>query len=265
MSVVRQLVQIAVVEAVRNRTLAGNDVFDSRMDTLDSLLKGERRPLLIFSIEEAEQEVGGQGESGLLGRAARLTAFVQAGVASGEAVRDGNNTIIRPAIGETDAAYEATLNILDRQWRQILHDFEDPWAVLFRELVTGVGVIKDTRASDPETGSKHAARFTQFHLNVIADPLPGDDIPECIAAGLDLLEADGDAGYAQIAGDWRALLSGGQDWPAWRQLQSSLFASRGKLAALGHGPLEIDDEVDFETAIFNVAGATSIEVIADDP
>ncbi len=264
MSIVRQLIQIAAVEAWRGRTLAGDDVFDSRVGALDKLLKGQVRPILIFSIEEAEQESGGQAEEGLLGRPARLTAMVQAGVASGREIRDGNNIVIRAAIGETDAAFEATLNILDRQWRQALHGYNNAWAVLFRELVINIGETKDTRGADPETGSKHACRFTQFHLDVIPDPLPGDDLPSCIATGLDLLEADGDAVYAQIASDWRALLAEGEDWPDWRKLQSALFASRSKLAALGAGPLTIDDEVDFEHAVLDVEGVGEVEVF-DDP
>ena len=265
MSIVRQLIQIAMVEATRHLTLAGNDVFDSRMDTLDKLLHGQPRPILIFSVEESEQKAGGQQEEGLLGRPAVLTAMVQAAVASGQAIRNGNDVIVRAAIGETDSAFEATLNILDRQWRQALHHHDNPWAVVFRSLVNGVGEIKDTRASDPETGSKHAARFTQFHLDVIADPLPGDELPDCIAAGLDLLEADGEPGYVQIAAEWRALLADGESWPDWRKLQSALFASRDKLAALGAGPLTIDEEVDFDLVVMDVANAGTVEVVADDP
>lgn len=265
MSVVRQLIQIAVVEAWRGRTFAADDVFDSRMDTLKNLTKGQVRPVLIFSVEEADQKAGSPGESGFLGRSAQLTGFVQALVATGQAIKDKNNLIIRPGIGETDSAYEATLNILDYQWRRVLHDHDNPWSRLFRDLVCDVGDIKDTRAADPETGGKHAARFTQFHLDVLPDPQPGDPLPTAIETGLALLEADGDTGYAQVAADWRALLETGADWPEWRKLQSALFASRSKLAALGLGPLAVDEEVDFDRAQLQVTGVASVEVVGDDP
>lgn len=262
--IVRQLVQISVVEAWRDRTFAGDDVFDSRMDSLQNLTKGERRHVLIFSIEEAEQDAGSPGESGFLGRDCRMTGFVQAGVATGEAIKAKSGSIIVPKFGETDGACEASLNLLDWQWRRALQDHENPWALLFRDLVAEIGEIKDVRATDTTTGGKHAARFTQFHMETIPDPQPGDALPDVIERGLVLLEEDGDDGYAKVAAMWRQALVFGGDWPEWRQLQSALFASRGKLAALGYGPLSIDEEVDFDGAQLDVSGVGPV-VVTDDP
>jgi hypothetical protein len=236
MSIVRQLIQIAMVEAVSGKTIAGRKVFDSRMDTLD-LIKGAKQPFLIFSVEESSAQ-GDSFAKGLIGRTAKLTVLVQAAVASGCEVRsdDDDRIVIMPAIGETDSAYEASLNILDRQWRHVLHGFESAWGNVFCGLVTSIGVIKDVRSSDPETGVKSAARFTQFDLDVMPDPAPGDDIPAVIEAGLALLEGDGDVGYRALAAQWRQILALDADWPDWRAVQSSLFATDGDMAALAYGP-----------------------------
>ena len=247
--IVRQLVQLALVNAPRGRTIAGDDFFDSRMDPLAQLAKGTRRPFVIVSVEESDAD-GKEGpeDVGLLGRCSKLTILLQMAVASGQEIKDAGGTRIIAAIGETDAAFEATLNILDRQWRQVMSDFDNPWATIFRSLVVRIGKIIDQRSSDPETGTKHAARFIQIHVEVMPDPLPGEPIPGPIEAGLAALEADGDASYAEIARVWRALLTENQDWPEWRTLQAGLFATREDMAAIGIGPLGIDELSDFTGA-----------------
>ncbi len=252
MSIVRQLLQISWVEAVSERTIAGSKVFDSRMDTLD-LMNGAKQPFLIFSIEESSAEKSDHAK-GLLGRRPKLTALVQAAVASGCEVKSEDGTIIMPAIGETDSAYEATLNILDRQWRHVLHSFDCPWAAVFRGLIIDIETIKDVRSSDPETGVKSAARFTQLNLDVMPDPAPGDPLPGIIEQGLTLMETDGDPGYASIAYQWRQILAADADWPDWRQVQSALFATRNDMTALGLGPIGSDYLFEFTQALIQVGG-----------
>lgn len=264
MSVVRQLMQICMVEAFRSRTIAGTYVYDSKIDTLDGFLKGQVRPIIIVSIEEAEQDEDGQATVGLLGRPSRFTVMVQTAVASGQEIRDDDGLVVRGAIGESDASFEATLNVLDRQWRQVLTASDNEWASIFRDLVHSIGVIKDTRATDPETGTKHAARFVQFKAEALPDPLPGDDVPSPIAAGLAAMEADGDDGYRKIAETWRALLTVGGDWPEWKVLQAALFTSKAGLVALGHGPLYPETDVPFTSAKINISGFKEV-VTSDDP
>lgn len=264
MGVVRQLVQIAMVEAVRGKTIAKDDVFDSRIDSLQDLLTNSRRPLLIFSIEESQQDGEGSLDNGFLGRPGKLQVLVQAAVASVQEVRDGNDVVIVPSIGESDASFEATLNMLDRQWKTVLSGYADPWVNVFRGLVTRVGKISDARAVDPETARKHASRYTQFELEVIDEPLPGDPVPPTIEQGLALLEADGAEGYAKAAAIYRKMLSEGDEWPDWRRVQAALFTSRGAMAGLGLGPLVIDDLVDFDEARLSVSGVSNV-VMTDDP
>lgn len=261
MSVVRQLLQIAMVEACRGRTIALDAVFDSRMDTLDGLLDGDRRPVLIFSIEESESRRLDQTD-GLLGRPPRFTVMVQAAVATGQMIEDENGAVVLQAIGETDSALESRLNILDWQWRAAISKTGNAWADLFRNLMTGIGQIKDQRATDPETGTKHAARFTQFDLDAMPDPLPGDPLPEVIDDGLALLETD--PAYAGLAATWRSLLAQDADLDALAKLQAALFSTDGSMAALGHAELVTpapDSEGLFETMEIDVAGVGPVNPI----
>lgn len=261
MSIVRQLLRTAAVEAWRGRTAALGNVFDSKIDTISGLLTGVPAPVLIFSIEEEEGRAAGQ-TNGFLGRDAVLTGMVQAAVASGKEVRDGEGTVIVPVLGETDAAFEALLDIVSYQWRLVLHDDENEWSRLFRDLIIKIGTIKDVRATDPETGTKHASRFWQFEIEVLAEPVPGDELQEVIERGLSLLEADGE--YTALATSWRQMLAQGAGLPDWKALQSSLFASRADMAAIGQGPGGIDEMVDFTRAVIAVSGVEA-QVISDDP
>lgn len=262
MSIVRQLVQIAVVEALRGRTIALENVFDSTMDTVPGLLKGGAKPVLVFSIEESVETVD-DATDGLLGRGGLLTGMMQSAVASGKQITDGEGTVIVPVLGETDSAYEALLNIVDRQWRAVLHDHENPWSMVFRDLVVSIGPIRTVRATDPETGTKHACRFAQFEIETMPEPLPGDPIADAISAGLALMENDGDAAYAALADTWQELLISGSDWQDWEKLQSALFASNSELLAVGLGPIEgdVDRETpEFEEGVIDAEGAQPVDV-----
>lgn len=268
MSIVRQLIQIGLVEACRHQTIALGDVFDSRMDTLDGLMHGQRRPILVFSIEESESRREDQTD-GLCGRSSRFTVMVQASVASGQEIRDENGTVVLPAIGETDAAFEAQLNILDWQWRAALTRPGNAWAEMFRSLMTGIGQSKDQRATDPETGTKHAARFTQFDLDVMPDPIPGDPIPEVIEDSLVLLETD--AEYAVIASMWRQILAENASMNELQRLRAALFSTPAGLLALGADELAgstdgaSGDGLLSEVTIF-IPGVGAIDpVTSDDP
>ncbi|MCC0033761.1 MAG: hypothetical protein H6887_09480 [Hoeflea sp.] len=241
MSIVRQLVQIAVVEALRGHTIALENVFDSTMDTVPGLLKGGAQPVLVFSIEESVETVD-DATDGFLGRGGVLTGMMQSAVASGKQITDGEGTVIVPVLGETDSAYEALLNIVDRQWRTVLHDHENPWSMVFRDLVVSIGAIRTVRATDPETGTKHACRFAQFEIETMPEPLPGDPIADAVSAGLALMASDGDAAYAALADTWHELLTSGSDLQDWQRLQSALLASNGELLAVGLGPIEEDED-----------------------
>jgi hypothetical protein len=267
MSLVRQLIQIALVEACRGRTIALDAVFDSRMDTLDGLLDGDRRPVLIFSIEESESRRVDQTD-GLLGRPARFTVMVQAAVATGQTIEDEHGAVVLQAIGETDSALEARLNILDWQWRAALTAPGNAWAELFRNLMTEIGQIKDQRATDPETGTKHAARFTQFDLDAMPDPVPGDALPEFIDQGLMLLEAD--PAYAVLAETWRVLLAEGANVGDLQALKARLFSSDGSMAALGYAELAnpeagAGEGVLVEVSIEAAGVGPVVPVTSDDP
>lgn len=231
MGIVRQLIQIAVVEAVRGVTLAGDSVYDSRIDALPDILQDGKRPFLVFSVEMARQS---EKDEGLLGRTNVMTLMVHAAVATAQEITGDDGSVVLANIGETDAALEAVLNIMDRQWRAALCDGRSAWADLFMELSHGIELVQDFRGADPDTGRKHASRLTEVSLHVMPEPEFGSGINPTIEKGLDLLEADGDTAYAEVARVWREILTDESAVSDFEELQGRLFLARDALLALGH-------------------------------
>lgn len=261
--VVRQLLAISAVEAARGETIAGPNVHDCKIESLNGDLKDSRLPVLIFSIEAAEQRPQGNGH-GFFGRPSTCKLQVQATIfeltkVGGDA--GGKPETLELVIGETDAALEATLNILDRQWRVALTHPRNAWGDVFRGLVLRVGKVQDMRAADPELPRRHAMRLSEVEIDTIAEPGLGEEIPPAIEAGLALLEADPD--YLELAGELRALLAVGSDLDDWEKTQASLFASRAQVSALGYGPLDPGGLTDFTEATIDMTGLSGVVTVTE--
>ncbi len=261
MSVVRQLLQIAAVQAMRGRTLAQSAIFDSRIGPLPEILKGEEKPILVVSIEESTQPKDAGNDAGFFGRSIRFTMLVQAAVASAVSVEIDGEETITVGIGETDAGYEATLNVLERQWRMALSNPGEPWAELFRDLVLDVGEIRDARGVNPKSGHRHASRFTEVVLTTVPEPAPGEAMPGAVERGIAMLEGVPD--YAQLGALLRSLLTAGSDATDWQRLRYQLFGSGQTLLAVGIAPL-VDEEDTLSTAKIEGVGLPYVTVGDDD-
>ena len=262
MSVVRQLLQISAVQALRGRTLAKENVHDSTISALPDVMKRTRLPILIVSIEEADHQANGN-DRGFFGRTAELKMQVQSAIfelTKTKSEDGGADDVLEYTLGETDAAMEAMLNIIDREWRSALTDPRNIRADVFRGLVTRIGRVQDMRAVDPELSRRHALRLTQVELSVIGEPVPGDPVSPAIEAGLAMLE--GMADYAETAQRWRALLSAFDGLEDWEKRQAALFASRSEMDALGLAPLDVV-LTDFESGDIDMAGLSSIVTVSD--
>jgi hypothetical protein len=263
MSIVRQLLQISAVEALRGRTLAKGNVHDSAIDSIDGALENGRLPIIIVSIEEADQR-GSGNERGFFDRTSEYKMQVQVAIfeLTTVAVEGGGEDELAFSLGETDAALEGMLNILDREWRAALTDPRNAWGDVLRGLVLRIGRVQDMRAADPELPRRHAMRLAQVEMVAIGEPAPGEDVPPAIEAGLTLLEADAD--YVEMATKWRELLTAGAALEDWEKRQASSFASRAEVNALGYGPLDDEALTDFDQATLEVAGlAGSVVVTAE--
>jgi hypothetical protein len=264
MSIVRQLTQICMVRAFRGQTLAGNAVLDSNITGLSAFDYKDEQPVIACSIEEVELD--DKYGRGLFGRAAETKIYIQTAVATKGSyivvTGEGTERVEEfKEIGSTDAAREATLNILDRQWKQALTDPANVWGDRFRQLVPHVGRVKDLRITDPEGGRKYAARVYEISGTMIAEPDFGADLPEDIDAIMTAVGAIPD--YADLIAIWRDLFSkAASDDPIARS-QASAALSSTAFAALGLHRLDPEGD-DFTTGVFANDGRDDIEVVAED-
>lgn len=253
MSLVRQLIQISMVEALRDRTLAGENVLDSNIAAIGTLDFVGDQPVIACSVEESDQnEKFGRG---FFGRPAEVKLYVQTAVAvkgsylvvTGEGEQREEELV---EIGSTDAAREASLNILDRQWKSALIDPANSWGDRFLQLVPQIGRIMDTRITDPEGGRKYAARVYEISGTAIADPEFGQALPADLDAILTAVEAIAD--YAHLGVMWRDLFAKAAIDDETVALQASAELSAPAFGALGLNVIEPGGDA-FSGAVIAVA------------
>lgn len=253
MGIVRELVQIAVTEALRGRTIAEGRVHDSLIRALPQIMNKGSHPVIAVSIEDCTSSVS----DGLFRTDTAMTLMLQLAIASSVTIpvttgEGEERQTVALEIGDTDAALEAYLNLLDRQWRIALADPENAWSELFRRLVPTVGKIDDIRLTDPETGRKHAARIVEITIMPIAEPYPGQADTDVVRAGLEQIATIAD--YADLAAILTASLEAGQDLFAWQVVQGRLMSLAALPAQIGVGTPDDGEEVVFTETTLDIAG-----------
>lgn len=251
MGVVRQLIQVAVTEALRGRTIAGNIVHDSLIKALPQIMNGEVHPVVAVSIEDCISQDG----DGLFRTDASMTLMLQLAIAKSVTVSvvEGEEAL---EIGDTDAALEASLNLLDRQWRIALSDPLNAWAELFRQLVPHVGKVSDIRLTDPETGRKHAARIVEITIAPIAEPFPGQGDMDVVRQGLAQMATIAD--YADLAAILSASLDAGAALFDWQIVQGRLLSLSAMPAMIGVGTPDDGEEVLLTETTLDIAGEIEV-------
>lgn len=251
MGVVRQLIQVAVTEALRGRTIAGEVVHDSLIKALPQIMNGEVHPVVAVSIEDCISQDG----DGLFRTDASMTLMLQLAIAKSVTVSivEGEEAL---EIGDTDAALEASLNLLDRQWRIALSDPLNAWAELFRQLVPHVGKVSDIRLTDPETGRKHAARIVEITIAPIAEPFPGQGDMDVVRQGLAQMATIAD--YADLAAILSASLDAGAALFDWQIVQGRLLSLSAMPALIGVGTPDDGEEVLLTETTLDIAGEIEV-------
>lgn len=243
MGIVQQLIQISGVQALRGRTIAGDNVRDSLIASLPYVETDKPQPLVAVSVEDS---VSHDSSCGLFRTDVEATMLLQLAIARSVTVEIGENEAAQTlVVGDTDAAYEMSLNLLHRQ---VLIAFSDPanaWAEILRKLVT-IGTIKTVRLADAETGHKHAARLIEMSIMPIAEPSPGQTDNPVVGEALALLA--GVADYADIAAILTDSLHAGADLYDWQKVQASLFATSTVPAMIGVGTPDDGEEVPIDAS-----------------
>lgn len=181
MSLNRIAARIAAVQALRGRTLVGDNVLDSQIGALDvaadgSLRTEEDRPFISVYTDAAKID----------GDEAALRAFVvngetefvfEAGVTAAHVETDGTGvSTIYPGIPGTDAAFEVHLDLTMRQIGDALSDPENEWAEIFRKFISHFVKVERARTSGAENGVRLAAQQLRVTAVLRPDPVRGVEL-----------------------------------------------------------------------------------------
>lgn len=257
----RIALRIAVQEALRGRTLAGENVLDSQIAALDldadgSLRTDQDRPFL--SVYTDSGTVGAGNGLGMLFGEPSIELVIEAGISAAMVEIDeatGATTIIGVGLPPTDAGMELSLDVMMRQVADALTDPANDWAELVRSLLTDISGIERSRVGQVANGTRLAAHELRIRAGMVQDPVQGANLAgttfETFLAALGASEAPH---LLAVKANIEAAIGGlGADWEA---VQRELGLSNGQSHALGLRPLATDEGVtpELEQVIIEIAG-----------
>lgn len=172
MSLASLAVRLATIRALKGRTYAGENVFDSKMQPLDLVaVTGGFEFVIIVTTDDDTAEIEGRdlraGDHKLelvieVAATAKLTV---------EAEEGGMTEVL--TVPSSDAGLEASINIIGWQIMRALTADGGEWGDLWRGLVVRVHEVASKRGADEANGVRYAARQWILKLDHIAEPEPG--------------------------------------------------------------------------------------------
>jgi len=182
MSLTRIAARIAAVQALKGRTLVGDNVLDSQIGALDvaadgSLRTDEDRPFISVYTDASKSESNVlrswavNGQTDILFEMGVTASHVETNPETGESV-------VYPGIPGTDSAFEFMMDIVARQIGDALSDPENEWAQVFQGLHSGNAKIERARTSGDSGGVRLAAQQIKVTVDLWADPVRGKALGE---------------------------------------------------------------------------------------
>ncbi len=222
--IVQALVRLVAWRALLGRTLAGDNVGDSRLE-IDDGDERDKAVIVVFTDAATGTDLReGDLKPSLTIEYMVTSLFETQGAETPHVVRD---------IAVTSTGLEFLLNVLGAQLLAALRDTSDPWAELLRRLSpSGLGKPKLVRAGNQEKGVRRAAAQLTVHLDTIHEPVVGEAPSGVIEDVLAALEADPVLGA--MGRNLRLVLTGSGE------LDDGLVeAMRGDAGGLGREMLDI--------------------------
>lgn len=178
MSLARLALRVATVEALRGRTMVGENVRDSDIRAIDiaadgSLRTAEDRPFVVVYADDGRatetplRDLHANGEVDLVLEFGIATPMTETDPETGESV-----LVLETTVPATDAAFEMALDIIDRQIASALAG-EGKWPTIWKRLSDGVVKVERRRAVSAEQGVRFAARQMVVTVALKPDPVMG--------------------------------------------------------------------------------------------
>lgn len=242
MSLIRPVIRMCAVAALRDRTWAESRVFDSNNTPLIDALKEETKPYItVYTDDDTRTNISGL-DVYLTER--RIALTIELGVASAVVVENKGTALKIP---QTDQAMEALIDFMEGQViAALIGDPMSAWGEILRGLINKVDRMPSIRGGSADRGTRWAARQLTLIVDTISDPAPGVVLPDGHPIrqfiALARTPAQSAVGMAEAANLIEVVMN---ETPAsgWRQAQALLGLTNRGIYATGIVPLPEGDEL----------------------
>lgn len=170
MSLASLAIRLATIRALKGRTFAQGNVFDSKMEPLDLVVQdGGFEFVIVVTTDDDNMTVEGRDMRAPDHRLELVIEVAATAKLSVEA-EGGEEVLTIPA---TDAGLEASLNLIGWQIMRALQADGGEWGDLWRAMVMNIRDVTSRRGADESRGVRFAARQYVLTLDHIAEPEPG--------------------------------------------------------------------------------------------
>lgn len=236
MSLVSLALRLATIRALKGRTFAEDRVYDSKIETIDTLAVNETAPIIIVTTDDDEVDIEGRD---LFAGNHKLELVIEVAAWTKVSTEKDGEVLVVPA---TDAGLEITLNLICYQITRALIGDGGEWGDLWRRIVTNVSSVKSRRGADNTEGVRYAARQLIFTVDHIAEPLPGEMPGEHDAWHRILTMLKADPELDPIGKIVEAEIQSSQLMP-WQKVRASLGLADDEATWVSEQPVKIDEEV----------------------
>ncbi|MFT0892732.1 hypothetical protein [Pseudochelatococcus sp. G4_1912] len=200
MSLVRIALRIAAVQALRGRTLVGDNVLDSQIGALDmaadgSLSTDQKKPwIAVYTDASSTKDSISNVTLRALTPNGATQILIETGLTAAHVVTDPETeeSTVYTGIPDTDDAFELHADIVARQIADVLTDPDNGWAEIVRSFILSFRAVERVRTSGDQNGTRLAAQQIRITADLVVDPLRGEPLKDGspMKAFFDKCEAD---------------------------------------------------------------------------
>lgn len=259
MSLIRIAARIAAVQALKGKTLVGDNVLDSQIGAIDIAADGavrtDREEPFISVYCDGGTNAGTDAHLRSLRMNGPTTFLFEAAYTAAYATTDPETgaAVTLEGIPATDASFEFYLDLVIRQIGDALNDPRNEWAEMFRRFCTRFESVERSRTSGDDSGARLAAHQLKVVAELMADPItePPEGTP--LAEFFAMAEALDDPAVDAKVALMRAAING--DLLDWERPLQRFGLTRGEADAMLITPAGGTDAADTMIAETDAAPA----------
>lgn len=236
----RLALRIATVRALRGKTYALANVFDSQQTAIDDLARDQPQPFIVVYTDDGRYNSGHRDLLSYTGDHRVDVGYqhlvIEMGITQLMTLRDdAGNELTGAGSPRTDAALEYRIDLMERQVIAALLDQSSDWAGFWREMVVKVATRDSSRGGNVQDGVRFVGRQIRLSVELWREPTPGAALSKLWQRFLALAQADAD--LAPLVPDVVASLAGAGTYTDSQLVAMTYGLSGSEMAALKF-PLE---------------------------